>query len=148
MADKSEVVFSTIRDKVKLVQNGNDNSILALAVAGATQSKFLAPVQEGQLRNGIQWVVYNGQKGGLNDSAGKKAETELVVSLKKGEAAVGGTTGHDPYVEFGTKYMAPQPHHRPSLALVAGQAPKVVKEKMDEEFKKGPLKYGQSRVKF
>jgi hypothetical protein len=151
MAGGSSVTFTGIRDISRLIKNGGDNALLTLAIGGTNYSKLLAPVAKidgGQLRNSVNFKVYTGEKGGLNDSSGLTADKELTETLKTGEAAVGATAEYAGWVEFGTRKMAPQSYLRAGLALIAGQSPKVVKEKMDAEFKLGKLKYGQERVKF
>jgi HK97 gp10 family phage protein len=149
MAD-STVEFRSIKGISKLLKNGNDNILLTLAIAGSSQAKLLSPVAEkdgGMLRNSINYRSSGGEKGGLNDSKGTNASNYLSEIPKDGEAFVGATAEYGGWVEFGTRKMAPQAYLRPSIALVSGQAPKVVKEKMDAEFKKGPL-YGEERIKF
>lgn len=153
MAKDTEVIVQTIKNVSKLVNTGNENSLLTLSVLGASQAKTLAPVNKkvgvgGQLRNSIQYVTGTGKSGGLNDNPGDSASGSLSVSLRRYEAAIGATALYAPYQEFGTRYIPPQPFLRPSMALIAGESAKVVKAKMDYEFAKGPLKYGQSRVKF
>jgi len=151
MAD-SEVVVSTIKNITKLIETGDKESLLSLAIRGASQAKLLANFskgyQTGQTKNSIQVLTGYDARYGMNDSGGLAAEKELAVPLKKNEAAVGATTAHAIYPEFGTRKQAPQPYLRPSMALVAGEAERVVEAKMKYEFAKGPLKYGQSRVKF
>ncbi len=152
MAENSKVVFTSIKHTTELVNTGNENSLLALAISGASQAKLLADFsqgyQTGQTRNSIQFETGTGKEGGFNDSEGKAAEKQLSINLKKDEAAVGATTGHASYVEFGTRKQAPQPFLRPSIALIAGQAKAVIAKKMQAEFDKGPLKYGQKRETF
>ena len=148
MADKTEVVFTGIRDMSRLLNVGTEQAVLTLAIAGATQAKRFAPVDKGQLRNSIQWVTGTGQAGGQNDSSGSTAGGKLSAQLRRYEAAVGATASYAIYVEFGTRFQSPQVYLRSSLALLAGVTAKIVKEKMDKEFKLGPLKYGQERVKF
>lgn len=151
MAD-SEVIVSTIKNVSKLIETGDKESLLSLAIRGASQAKLLANFskgyQTGQTKNSIQVLTGYGFRSGLNDSGGKPAEKEIDVPLRKNEAAVGATTAHAIYPEFGTRKQAPEPYLRPSLALVAGEAEAVIAAKMKYEFAKGPLKYGQSRVKF
>jgi HK97 gp10 family phage protein len=147
MAD-SEVVFTGIAQTTRMLDEGTKFALRALAIIGATQAKRLQKPDTGQLRNSIQWVIANGQRGGLNDSGSdSSAEGKLSTPLK-GSAFVGATADYAVYQEFGTRYIAPRPFLRPSLALLAGDTQKVVKDKMDAEFKLGPLKYGQERIKF
>lgn len=152
MADKREVIFKGIKRITKMIDTGNENSLLELAIQGASQAKLLADFsqgfQTGQTRNSIQWITGVGKTGGLNDSPKKQADDKISVSLKNNQAAVGATTEHAVYLEFGTRKMAPQPFIRPSLAIIAGDSVKIVAEKMDAEIKKGPLKYGQVRETF
>lgn len=148
MAVTQEIVFTSIRDMSKLVNVGNENAILALALSGTSQAKLLAPVKDGLLRNSIQYIAGTGKRGGLNDSGGDIATTSLSARLRRWEAAIGATAEYAVYVEFGTRFQSPQVYLRSSLAILAGVATSVVKEKMDEEFKLGPLKYGQERTKF
>lgn len=148
MANGSEVTFTTIRNKDRLIDTGNEQAILALAIAGTSQAKLLAPVDKGQLRNSIQWITGTGQSGGENDSSGEVSRRSLTARLRRYEAAIGATANYAIYVEFGTRFQSPQVYLRSSLAILAGVAAEVVRQKMDEEWKKGPLKYGQERVKF
>lgn len=147
----SEIVFEGIRDITKLLDVANNNALLELAERGVSQAKAFADFnkgyQTGQTRNSIQYKLANGKEGGFNDGTGKKAVTKLDTP-RKGEAIVGATTEHAVYVEFGTRKMAPQPFLRPSLAIIAGDAPDVVAKKTIAEFKLGALKHGTERVKF
>jgi hypothetical protein len=150
---ESSVVFETIKNITNMIDTGTEKGVLTLAIRGASQAKLLAPVNKikgigGQLQNSIQYVTGTGFKGGLNDSPGDNADKTLTEPLKSNEAAIGATADYAGYVEYGTRNQAPQVYMRSSLALIAGVAPSVVKEKMDAEFKLGKLKYGQTRTKF
>ena len=148
MANNSFVIVETIRNISKMVNVGTEKGILALAITGVSQAKALAPVDNGQLRNSLQYVTGTGLSGGLNDSPGDKAPSKLIEQVRRFEAAIGSNVEYAPYVEFGTRYQAPQVYLRASLAILRGDAPKLVKAKMDYEFKKGKLVYGKARVKF
>jgi HK97 gp10 family phage protein len=130
-----EVIFEGIRDITGLLEEGDRNAILLMAVTGAGNATKFAPADTGALRASISYSLPGG--------AGN-----LDVEAKKDEAYVGTPLEYAPYVEFGTRYQAPQPYLRPSLALLKGETPEIVKEKMDAEFKLGPLKHGEDRVKF
>jgi hypothetical protein len=149
---ESSVVFETIKNITNMIDTGTEKGVLTLAIRGASQAKLLAPINKikgigGQLRNSIQYVTGTGFKGGLNDDIGDKAEKTLTEPLKSNEAAIGATVDYAVYVEYGTRNQAPQVYMRSSLALIAGEAPDVVKEKMDAEIKIWETKYGKTRTK-
>lgn len=142
MIKDAETIYIGIRDTDKLVHTGNNNSLLELAIKGTAQAKLLAPVDLGQLRNSIQYRTGAGKTGGATE-----LENELPTA-QKDTALVGTPVEYGVYQEFGTRNVAPQPYLRPSIAILAGESPAVVKAKTNEEFEKGPLKYGVERVKF
>ena len=151
----SEVIVTTIKNVTQMINTGNENAILAMAIRGTTEAKLAAAKDKGELANSVQYVTGKGFSGGFNDQSGglrsdqhQTADEKLTVSLKSDEAAIGATSKHAPWLEFGTRYQAPQVFLRSSLALIAGESVELVKAKMKYEFAKGPLKYGQSRVKF
>jgi len=149
----SFVELRTIKNIDKLIDTGNENAILSMAIAGTAQAKLFAPVNKqvgigGQLRNSIQYITGTGKKDGLNDSGGDKATGQLTESLRRYEAAIGATAEYATYVEYGTRFMAPQVYLRSSMAILAGDSVDLIRNKMNQEFAKGALKYGQSRVKF
>jgi len=148
MAEKSKVVFTKIRNMSKLLDVGTGNAVLALGIAGAGYAKLLAPVKDGMLRNSIQYITGTGKTGGLNDSEGDTASGILSAALRRYESAVGASASYATYVEYGTRFQAPQVFLRASLLLLAGVAASVVKKKMDDEFEMGVLKYGQQRTEF
>jgi HK97 gp10 family phage protein len=147
MSDNSTVEFTGIKEISRLVAEGTNQGLQALAILGTSHAKLLAPFDLGQLRNSIQYRLANNRSGGLNDSQGEHAD-ESLRTPSAGTAVVGATANYAVYQEFGTRYIPPQPFLRPSLALLAGDTPEVVKEKMNAEFKLGPLKYGQARETF
>lgn len=110
-------------DPVKGVKSGVYGGNLAVAINVTAQAKALAPVKEGQLRNGIMYKVAKpdgGVKdGGFNDQPGDNASKEISVIPKQNEAYVGDAVEHAIYKEFGTRYMAPKPFLRPAIAIVA-----------------------------
>ena len=152
MAKDSRVIVTTIQNTSKMVATGTEQGILALSIEGSSQAKVLANFsqgyQTGRTRNSIQFQTGAGRSGGFNDGDGENAGRRLEIGIRPFEAVVGATTDYATYVEFGTRNMAPQPFLRPSLALLAGQTPKIVAAKMTYEFNKGALKYGQKRVTF
>jgi hypothetical protein len=149
----SEVLVTTIRNTTAMIDTGTESGILALSILGASQAKALAPVNKkvgvgGQLRNSIQYITGTGKKGGKNDSPGDQSDGSLAVSLRRYEAAIGATANYATYVEFGTRFQAPQVYLRSSLALMAGVSANIITAKMNAEFAKGPLRYGQKRTRF
>jgi len=138
MANNSKVEYTGIKDISKLTTKGNINSLLVLALLGVNYAKLAAPVDEGNLRASI----------GYKMGTGKGENLEDVGVLKINEAAVGTNVVYAPYMEFGTRFVAPRPYLRPSMALLRGDAPSVVAKKMDDEFKKGVLGTNKERVVF
>jgi hypothetical protein len=135
-------------DPVKGIVNGILQGNIKILSEVVTQTKALAPVKYGQLKNSYMWKV-PGQSGGLNDSGGESAENEIDVNPKENEGYAGTALLHAIYQEFGTRYMKPQPHFRPSIDMIAkGTDISKVLAKIQEEEMKGPLKEGQKRVQF
>lgn len=126
------------------VEAGN----LAIAINVTAQSKALAPVDTGQLRNSIMYIAPS-LTGGRNDSPGKKSSKEITVSPKHGEVYVGANLDHAVYQEFGTRKMAPQPFLRPAIdQIVKGTYWDDVLMKIEQEQMRGALKRGQKREQF
>ncbi len=115
-------------DTSSMIEKGNAKSILATAIAVASQAKALAPVDLGSLRNSIGYEV-DGKSGGYNQSGGERADP-MKTSPKKGEGQVGTSSDHAIFQEFGTKFQVAQPFLRPA-GLAIGRdratATKVVK---------------------
>ena len=141
----SEVIVETVKNVSKMIDTGNQNAILALAIRGASEAKLAAPKDTVLLANSIQYITGTGHKGGLNDQSGDKAEGLLSVSLRKYEAAIGATALYAPYQEFGTRYQHPQLFLRPSLQSIAGKTNEVVQDWMEKELKAWEFKYGKER---
>lgn len=147
MANQSEIIFERISDFPGISENALNKGNLEFAIEITANAKALAPVDEGQLRNSIQYLVSDGRKGGLNDGPGKKAD-EMSTQLKSGEAAVMASADYSIYVELGTRKMAPQPYIRPAVALAKGAVATDVATAIAEETARGVLKAGQRRENF
>lgn len=133
----------------KGTKNGILQGNIALVSNVVAQTKLLAPVDDGQLRNSYMWKA-NGQEGGYNDSPKDPADMKLSYDLRNEKEACAGTAQpHAIWQEFGTRKMKPQPHFRPAIDLVVKGTPtKVVLAKIIAEEMKGPLKEGVKRVQF
>jgi HK97 gp10 family phage protein len=151
MANDSKVEYRGIKNIDALTTEGELQALIGLALQGVNNSKSLATFakgySKGQTKNSIQYKIYNGKSFGMNDSSGETVSKELDIPPKH-SAFVGATAEHAVFPEFGTRYMAPQPYLRPGLALLKGDAPEIVAKKMDAEFKKGKLKFGEERIVF
>ena len=143
-----EVEIKKFGNPIKGIQEGIAKGNIAIAGNVTTQAKLLAPVKEGRLRNSIMWKVPT-EKGGFNDSGGEKADNEITVNPKVNEGYVGSNLDYSIYQEFGTRKMKPQPYLRPAIDIVVNRTDtKTVLAKIQEEEMKGPLKEGQTRVRF
>jgi HK97 gp10 family phage protein len=151
---KKENTFEVITfgDPIKGAEEGVDKVINATLAEIATQAKLFAPVYPrqasektkkydkhtgGRLRNSI---MYSGPSvdGGFNDGPGEKASsTEKMNSKgKKGVGYVGTNVDYGTYIEFGTKYMKPQPFLRPALRAADGMGAEEIGKYINDEVKK------------
>ena len=149
------VKITKFGDPFKAAQETIEKGNLKIASKVTAQTKVLAPVAPefgGTLRNSYMYKA--GKKGGeveggFNSEGGTQAEKKLSGSPAENEAYVGSNLDYSVYQEFGTRKMAPQPHLRPAIALVAkGQSATSVLAKIAKEEMLGALKKGQKRVKF
>ncbi len=147
MASQSEVIFESTRDFPSISLSGAEVGNLELAINITANAKSLAPVDLGQLRNGIQYETGTGDRGGLNDGPGETAE-EMSVPLAPNDAAVMASAEHSIYQELGTSKMVPQPYIRPAVALVAGTPPADVLNAIEREIARGVLVAGVQRERF
>ncbi len=83
----------------------------------ASQAKVLAPVDLGQLRNGISASSIS-QTVLLNNKSGDKAEALDTTGIKDNEVYVGANVKHAIFQEYGTVKQAAQPFLRPAAELV------------------------------
>jgi len=157
MAEQSKVVFESLADFSKVSLGSVEAGNLKFCEIWVTQAKPLAPVDEGQLANSIQFVTGTGKKGGLNDNSqnGRKKGSgnsesfdEINIPLTKKEAAFGATAKHAVPQEFGTKFMAPQPYARPAIAITKGAKITEIIKAIDREVKNGILKGNKKRETF
>lgn len=145
----SKVTIINFGDPVSGAERGTKEGLIELASRVTSQSKALTPVDKGQLRNGGMWALNSGEEGGFNDKPGVQAEKKIVIPFKKNTAFAGSNVEYDPYVEFGTRNRAPQPHWRPAMAIVVkGQNAKEILAKIQREEMLGALKEGQKRETF
>jgi len=149
-----ELTFRKFFDAKKVVDDGNQAAVNVLSAHLTAQAKALAPVNYGQLRNGIMFRT-NTAEGGFNENlggggfaikrkTGKGAETaERKVTSPvppRGVGLIGINLDHAIYQEFGTRYMPPQPYLRPAIALVVyGRAAKIIAEEINKEVSLGSL---------
>jgi HK97 gp10 family phage protein len=135
-------------DPFKGVIDGNEQSLIEISERVVSEAKNFAPVDKGQLANGIMYKT-SIKEGGFNDSGGEDAEKKISAVPQSGESFVGTAVEHGIYQEFGTKKIAPNPFMRPSLAIVVkNQDSKTVIKKVNKERMLGALKKGQKRIKF
>ena len=135
MASQSEVFFESVRNfsqgEEVLLITGNTEICEKLV----SQAKPLAPVDEGVLRNSIQFRTSDGNSGGFNDSPGESA-SEKLETPPKGTALFGATANYAIPVEFGTRNQAPQPYMRPAIAAVAGRPNTEIIKAINKDFDK------------
>lgn len=86
----------------------------------------------------------------MNDYPGEKADRKLDVNPKGiGDGYVGSSVIYSIYQEFGTRYMAPQPHFRPAIdRIVKGTSILDVLAKIQRDEALGPLHDGREYVRF
>lgn len=134
-------------DAKAAVREGTKAGMIDCAIKVVSQAKAITPVQKGRLRNSIMWKSSD-KEGGLNNGGGAKAPA---LDSKAGdmEVLVGSNVEYSTYQEFGTRYMAPQPFLRPSIAIHGhGKDAAETMKKRAQEVMKGKLEEGQDRVKF
>ena len=120
-----------------------EKAVLKLAAKATAQAKSLANVDTGRMRNSIMYRTST-TEGGFNTSGGEKADKTITVKPAKYSAYVGTNLFYAPYMEFGTRRMAPHPFLRPAILLVSGQRGRdEVAAMIREELRRGPL--GQDR---
>jgi hypothetical protein len=140
---KVEIQFNDYTDLVNKVTN---QASFELASKIGAQGKGSCPVDEGRLRNSIMWKTAD-KEGGFNDQSGDLASEKINVVPKEYEAYVGTRVRYAPYVEFGTRQMAPQPYLRPAILLYVRNVGRAEVVKMIQaEFAMGKLVTGQKRV--
>jgi HK97 gp10 family phage protein len=137
LADKSfsreiKIYGNTIKDAEK----GNDKSLYELAVLITAETKSLAPVDKGELKNSFMFKV-EGSEGGFNDSDGEASLVPITGDAGNGEAFVGSNSDHAVPQEFGTRTIYPQPSLRPAVAIVEGQTLDIVKKQIDKAIDTG-----------
>ena len=137
-------------DAKAAVREGTKAGMLECAIKIVAQAKAICPVGKeygGRLRNSVMWKS-NDKSGGLNNGTGEKAEP-LEEKVGDMDVVVGSNVEYAGWIEYGTRFMAPQPFLRPSIAIYGyGQDAKEVMKKRAEEVMKGKLEEGQDRVKF
>lgn len=148
MAFKNEVSITIFGNPFIGADLGNEQTILEIANQVVNEAKALAPFDKGQLRNSIMYRTSE-EQGGFNDGAGTPAEKEIDSKPKKGEGFVGTNLDYSIYLEFGTRFLPPQPFLRPAILLAADQsrASEIAERIMNEQMK-GALKKGQKRDTF
>ena len=131
----------TYKGTIKALEKGTEAGILETCIRVTNQAVALAPVDKGQLKNSI---VYATSLMSTSSGSGSIIEGEP----DKGEGFVGSNLDYATYQEFGTRYMAPQPFLRPSIALVYGADKNDIINRIRKETERGPLKEGQKREDF
>lgn len=133
MAQTTEVYFEQTRNFGQIAEIAGRAGTLELAIEINGHQKGLAPVDFGQLKNGLQYQTSDGKTGGLNDdSSGKKAE-KMTTSLSNNEAAVMSSAEYSLYQEFGTRHQKAQPFFRPGIDLAARRPSEDVKRAIQKE---------------
>lgn len=127
--------------------SGSESGLRKVAVQAAVkvhaQAVALAPVDFGQLRNSIMYILDDGTNGGFNSQPGDKApESQKLPKPDSRTLAIVGTNSDHWYPEFGTRNQVAQPFLRPAGEIVAkgGDAQQIAlkygREAMEEEFRK------------
>ncbi|MCP3683116.1 MAG: hypothetical protein GY861_10535 [bacterium] len=148
MAVKNVEVIFKGTNILDVLDKATIESTLEVAINAAAQAKALAPVDKGRGRNSIMWKTKT-EEGGLNDSAGEKAPYKVdEIPRSDKEAIVGFNLLYMIYQELGTKYMAPQPFLRPSMAIMRGAKTADIIKKINEENLRGNLKDTKIRESF
>ncbi len=151
MAVKNVEVIFKETNILDVLDKATIESTLQVAIDAAAQAKDLCPVAEingGRLRNSIMWKTKTNE-GGLDDKGGPGAPYKVdEVPRSDKEAVVGFNLNYGIYQEYGTKYMAPQPFLRPSMALARGAKTADIIKKINDENLRGKLKKGQTRETF
>jgi HK97 gp10 family phage protein len=110
-----------------------ENAILQSCIKVVAKAKILVPDKTGELKGSLG---YNTTKQSVGD----------IVTLPDDETGiVGATAPHAPYIEFGTRYMTPQPYIRPAIAMLKSgtsrqDIARVIRESMNQylfDFKGG-----------
>ncbi|MCP4585641.1 HK97-gp10 family putative phage morphogenesis protein [Pseudoalteromonas sp.] len=145
-----EVIFKET-NILDVLDEATIESTLQVAIEAAANAKSLCPVAEingGRLRNSIMWKTKT-EEGGLNEDEGSKAPYKVDENPRSDkEAIVGFNLDYGIYQEFGTRYMAPQPFLRPSMAIARGANVKEIIKKVQEEKLRGTLKDTKIRESF
>jgi HK97 gp10 family phage protein len=151
----SELTITKNGDPIAGSVSGNHKALLSKAIQVTSQAKALANFSKGyatgQTKNGIMYKVskpdarfktgISKKKGGFNDSPGEPAENELTIDAGVNQAVVGVNNDHAMYVEYGTRYMAPQPFLRPAaLDLGTEDIKRFCKDEMTKWLKRGKKK--------
>ncbi len=116
-----------------------EKAIVKVLIGISSQSKLLAPVDTGLLRNSINWKTAN-QSGGLNDSAtrgdvgglgGQRAFTmihELEAVTEPNTGVVGTAVEYAAAMEYGRQEVniPAQPYLRPAANMVKNRIPKIM----------------------
>jgi HK97 gp10 family phage protein len=106
----------------KMISMAETPSLKATAIAIATQAKALSPVDTGQLRNSIGYILNNRESGLF-----EKGEKQISSKPDKGNAHVGSASDHAIFQEFGTVKQVAQPFLRPA-GLIVGKDPVTAKK--------------------
>ena len=135
-------------DTDKFIQEITNGSADIMAARCAAQAKLLCTVDKGQLRNSVM-SRSRIKEGGFNDKPKEKAPADAKITPEPNdlEAYVGTNLFYAEYVEYGTRYMAPQPFLRPAKMLIMREKTKdEIKAMVNSERAMGKLKKGQKRV--
>jgi hypothetical protein len=145
------VVFG---NPVQAAARGNQKSVRELAIGVTDRTKAYCPVDKARLRNSYMAVFAGGEQYGFNDSGGQPATDRISWRTNNAQEAMVGTAQraetrpgvfdgdvYGPYVEFGTRRMAPQPHIRPAIQIevLGGKALDVIRARQAEHMR-GALK--------
>jgi HK97 gp10 family phage protein len=94
-------------------------SLTAGSILIRGKAVLLAPVDQGNLRNSITYVVSGSSEDFPDVAAGQSGGRVLfggrTLSAKEGEAIIGTVVFYAPYVEFGTRYQRAQPFLLPAF---------------------------------
>ncbi|MCP4589098.1 HK97-gp10 family putative phage morphogenesis protein [Pseudoalteromonas sp.] len=148
MAVKNVEVIFKGTNILDVLDEATIESTLEIAIEAAAEAKSLQQPDTGRLRNSIMWKTKTNE-GGLDDKGGPGAPYKVdEMPRSDKEAIVGFNLNYGIYIEFGTKYMAPQPFLRPSMAIMRGAKTADIIKKINDENLRGKLKKGQTRETF
>lgn len=135
------------KNLTKKLQKEIGTSSLEIGARVASQAKALAPVDLGQLRNGIS-ASNLAQTVLLNNKPGDEAKPLETSGLSEYDVYVGANVEHAIYQEYGTIKQPAQPFLRPAVELIEnGTDVADIAKKYGRRAMKAALKERQKTVK-